>query len=260
MRVFWTNAAAPMKLTCYAIAPDAPTIRAAPATRPWMDAVVDNHAYRCLPLTIANAYGWEVLAPFAFSAQWDGDAHPRGLALRRDDGATPPANQVASHFGYGIVTFHLAYLFRTEPGWDLIASGPVNRPKDGIAALTGVMEADWLPYPFTMNWQMTRPGLVRFERDEPFCTLVPIARGALQSVEPEIVALEDHPDVEAQLRDWQARRADFARELFEAPRALKDAWQRDYFVGRMPDGSPIAGHQTKLKLATPVDRRGPRKT
>jgi len=25
-----------------------------------------------------------------------------------------------------------------------------------------VIETDWLPDPFTMNWQMTRPGTVRF--------------------------------------------------------------------------------------------------
>jgi hypothetical protein len=244
-----------MKLTCYAIGPDAPAIRPAPATRAWMDAVPDHHAYRCLPLVIANGHGWDVLARYGFTAEWNGDAHPSGLTLRRDDGSAPPAHEVASHFGQGIVTFHLQYLFRTEPGWDLVASGPWNRPKDGIYALTGVIETDWLPYPFTMNWQMTRPGVVRFERDEPICTIFPIARGSLQSVEPEIVALADRPEVAGPLRDWQRRRVEFARELYRAPRELKDAWQRDYFVGRMPDGAPIPGHQTKLKLAPPVDRR-----
>lgn len=244
-----------MKLTCYAIDANAPTIRPAPATRPWMDDVIDNHAYRCLPLTIANSYGWDILAPLGFTAEWSGDSHPRGLVLRSDDGSTPALNQVSSHFGYGIITFHLSYLFRTEPGFDLVASGPWNRPKDGIAALTGVIETDWLPYPFTMNWQMTRSGSVRFERDEPICTIFPIARGVLQSVEPEIVALEDHPEVAAQLRDWQLRRAKLMRELYAAPRALKDAWLRDYFIGRMPDGASVQDHQTKLKLAAPIDRR-----
>src|SRR5689334_19688094 len=147
-----------MKLTCYALDANPPTIRAAPQTRPWMDGVIDNHAYRCLPLSIANSYGWDILAPFGFRAQWSGEAHPRSLALECDDASIPPRDRVASHFGYGIVTFQLAYLFRTEPGWDLIASGPYNRPKDGIAALTGVIETDWLSFPFTMNWQMTRPG------------------------------------------------------------------------------------------------------
>ena len=120
------------------------------------------------------------------------------------------------------------------------------------------MEADWLPYPFTMNWKMTRPGTVRFERDEPFCTIFPVRRGDVADVEPEIVALEDDAHAHAELMAWQQRRVEFARELYHKPRPLKDAWQRDYFVGRMPDGSPVTGHQTKLKLAAPADRRARR--
>jgi len=94
------------------------------------------------------------------------------------------------------------------------------------------------------------------ECDEPICTIFPVAREALPSVEPEIVALDDHPDVKAQAEEWAKRRADLMRELYAAPCALKDAWLRNYFIGRMPDGSEIPDHQTKLKLAEPVDRRG----
>jgi hypothetical protein len=36
----------------------------------------------------------------------------------------------------------------------------------------------------------------------------------------------------------------------------KDGWQRDYFLGRRPDGSaPDAQHVNKLRLAAPVDMR-----
>jgi hypothetical protein len=237
-----------MKLTCYALRPDAPAIRAAPATRPWMDAVLDHHAYRCLPLTIANSHGWEILAPFAFTATWTGDVRPEALTLRGSNGAPPPVNFVASHFGYGVITFHLWYLFRTEPGWDLFASGSVNEPKDGVAPLTGVIETDWLPYPFTMNWRMTRPGSVEFRQDEPICMIFPVVRGTLQDVEPEIVDIGTAPEVEAAMRHWAQRRAEFAGELYNEPRALKDAWQRDYFVGRTPDGAPVERHLSRLRL------------
>ena len=243
-----------MKLTCYAIRPDAPAIRAAPPTRGWMDAVVDNHAYRCLPLTIANSHGWEVLAPFAFSATWSGGERPETLRLRRDDGTPPPEHVVASHFGYGIVTVHLGYLFRTEPGFDVFATGSVNEAKDGVAPLSGVIETDWLPYPFTMNWKLTRPGTIRFERDEPLCMLFPVPHATLQDVEPEIVDIDEAPDVRDAMRAWQARRAEFARELYRAPKALKDAWQRDYFVGRTGDGETVPRHVARLRLKEP--RRG----
>jgi Family of unknown function (DUF6065) len=93
-----------------------------------------------------------------------------------------------SHFGHGILTFHIPCLFRTEPGIDLLVQGPVNRPKDAIAPLSGIVETDWAPYTFTMNWQFTRPGIaVRFEKGEPFCHVWPLQRGALQTVEPEVI-------------------------------------------------------------------------
>jgi hypothetical protein len=75
-----------MKLSCYALRPDPLTIRPAPLTRPWMDRIADNHAYRCLPLNIANSHGWEVLSPCTFSATWSGGIHARDLKLSATGG------------------------------------------------------------------------------------------------------------------------------------------------------------------------------
>ena len=61
---------------------------------------------------------------------------------------------------------------------------PINRPKDAIAALTGLIETDWSPYSFTMNWQFARTHTaVRFiEKGEPFCHLMPVRRGEIEAV------------------------------------------------------------------------------
>jgi hypothetical protein len=247
-----------MKLSCYALRPDPLTIRPAPLTRPWMDRIADNHAYRCLPLNIANSHGWEVLSPCTFSATWSGGIHARDLKLTGNDGYPRLADFAVTHFAYGIVTFHLSYLFRTEPGWDLFATGPLNGGKDGIAPLTGVIETDWLPYPFTMNWQLTRPGTVRFEKDEPICMLFPVPHGALQTFEPEIMNLDDDPELKAQTFAWKERRDEFMKKFNDNDaQTLKQAWQRFYFVGKMPDGSQPEQHLHKLRLAAPVDRRKP---
>ncbi|HUH92714.1 MAG TPA: DUF6065 family protein [Casimicrobiaceae bacterium] len=245
-----------MKLVCYALRPDAPVIRPAPPTRPWMDGIAENHAYRCLPLNIANSHGWEILSPCAFEVQWTGGTHVNAVSLRALDDYPHLPQLAVSHFSYGIVTFHLGYLFRTEPGWDLLASGSLNRPKDGIAPLAGVIETDWLPYPFTMNWQMTRPGSVRFDKDEPLCMIYPVPHAALQDVVPEIVDLEADPELKRQTMEWKQQRDEFMRK-FEAmdPRTRKDGWQRYYFLGKMPDGSSLGQHLSKLRLAVPVDKR-----
>jgi len=245
-----------MKLTCYALKPDPPIIRPAMTTRAWMDRIPDNHAYRCLPLNIANSHGWEILSPCSFTVTWNGGKLARDIAIRSLDGYAQLSDVVVSHFAYGIITFHLWYLFRTEPGWDLFASGTLNSFKDGIAPLTGVIETDWPPYQFTMNWQMARAGSVRFDKDEPICMVFPIPHGALQSIEPEIVDLDEEPELKAQTMAWKERRDEFMQK-FKAkdPTTLKEAWQRFYFVGRMPDGSSPPQHLHKLRLDAPVDRR-----
>jgi len=245
-----------MKLIAYALKPDPPEIRPAPVTRPWMDSISDNHAYRCLPLNIANSHGWEILSPCSFEVEWSGSVYAGALKLRSFDGYPRLGALASSHFAYGIVTFHLGYLFRTEPGWDLFASGSFNRPKDGIAPLSGVIETGWLPYPFTMNWQMTRPGSVRFEKDEPLCMVFPLPHGALEQVEPEVVDLDSAPELKRQVMEWKARRDEFMRRHHVLdPKTLKEGWQRYYFLGKMPDGSSPEHHLSKLRLRAPIDRR-----
>lgn len=248
-----------MKLVCYAVDRDPFPLRPAPVTREWMDRIPDHHAYRCLPLNIANSHGWEIASPCAFEVEWDGDPSVRGMAIRALDGYPDVSTVAVSHFAHGIVTFYLSYLFRTEPEWNLLATGPFNRPKDGIAPLTGIIETNWLPYPFTMNWQMTRRGKVRFEKDEPLCVVFPVRVRAVLDTHPEIRNLADEPALEAQALAWQKHRDEFAERVHARdPAALKEAWQRYYFLGKLPDGTNVGGgaHMSKLRLAEPLDRRG----
>lgn len=246
-----------MKITFYALTPAAPNVRAAAAGRDWMDATPDRHAYRCLPLAIANSHGFEVLAPCPFEVIWNGGPLARDLTVHALEPHPLFDHFARSHFADGIVTLHLGYLLRTDPGWHTLATGPFNAPKDGIAALTGVIETDWLPYPFTMNWRMTRPGSVRFEGGEPVALLFPVRAHALAKVKAEIRDIADDPELRAEMDGWAAQRAEFMAR-FEArdPQALRQAWQRFYFKGQYPDGAPAEReHTTKLRLAAPVDLR-----
>ena len=73
----------------------------------------------------------------------------------------PTSTELASKAisAYGVVTFHPGYLFRTPDGWSMHGhAAPPNHVKDGIQPLVGLVETDWLPFPFTMNWIFTRPG------------------------------------------------------------------------------------------------------
>src|SRR5258708_2950554 len=128
-----------MLMTCYALRTNVPKLVPARPARAWMDTFPNRHAYRCLPMAIANSYGWEILAPSTFSIYWNGGPDVKDIHFESHDGYSELSHFAMSNFSHGIVTFHTGYLFRTEPGWNLLASGPFNQPKDGISALTGVI-------------------------------------------------------------------------------------------------------------------------
>lgn len=245
-----------MKLHCYAVDLNPPRLVPAPATRAWMDGG-SRHAYRCLPLSVANVYGWTLLSPASFSVHWNGGPDTSDIQFQSHDGFAQLGRYLQSNFAAGIVTFHTGYIFRTEPGWDLLVTGPMNHPKDGASPLSGVVETDWLPYTFTMNWQMTRPGVVRFEKDEPFCQLLPVAKHALEETQPEILDLESNPELTQDYRTWREER-DWFRVSSRAgnPEAVREAWQKFYFHGELPSGKRWTDdHTRKLRLPAPIDSR-----
>jgi hypothetical protein len=238
-----------MKLTVFVIDGHQLDIRPAPVERDWMDATGDRFAYRCLPIAIANVHGWEILCHRGFVARWNGGSSLGSISIVEDPGNVVLA---ASHFGHGILTFNIPCLFRTEPGVDLMVQGPINRPKDAIAPLSGVIETDWSPYTFTMNWKFTRPGVeVRFDKGEPICHVWPLRRGALEDIEPEIHVLSEAPELRRQYDAWNASRRAFNAELKQpGSQAQIQKWQKLYHQGLLPGGAAptVSDHYTRLRL------------
>jgi hypothetical protein len=215
----------------------------------------DRWANRCLPLLMANEGGWTIMNEHAFEVVWDGGPAAESLTVRFDDPDVPTPPPVQSHFGYGILTWAVPLLFRTPEGWNLLARGPANWPKDGIAPLEGLVETDWSVATFTMNWKLTRPGLpVRFEADEPFCLVVPQRRGDLESFTPRFRRFADDPETREATKVWSDSRHDAQVRKFLAEYSAEFAderasWQQHYFRGTSPDGSAFSSaHQTQLRL------------
>jgi hypothetical protein len=240
-----------MRLTCFETTAEPIRLRPAAPERAWMDASNQGFAYRCLPLVIANAHGWEILSPVSFEAEWTGSTATNGVRITALSpfGDYPP---VMSHFGEGVLTFHVAGLFRTDPGINLWITGPVNRPKHGIQALTGVVETDWSVASFTMNWKFTAPGVrVRFEKDEPFCFFFPIPRGNLEEIEPELKSINRaERDIHDGYAAWRESRSRFIDDLATPGTEAHEAkWERTYFQGNLPTGAPgPKDHQTRIRL------------
>jgi hypothetical protein len=70
---------------------------------------------------------------------------------------------------------------------------------------------------------------------------MPVQRGAIEQWEPELVPMQENPDLLRQFTAWSASRDDFhARQA--------SGWQKDYFRGIGMDGKAAEGHQTKVRL------------
>ncbi|WP_428489276.1 DUF6065 family protein [Rhodopila sp.] len=239
-----------MDFLCYLHKGWQPLIRPAEPTRAWMDATPEAFAYRCLPLNIANAHGWEILTPVGFEAYWRGGASTADVIIRADDGM-PSASAPVSLFGQATFTIHIQALFRTPPGWNLMVGGSPNWAKEGVAALSGVIETDWSPYTFTMNWRFLRRNhWVRFEAGDPICFIQPTERDALERMNPKFVALEDDPEAASQFAAWSKSRNEFQAAVAQRPPSSPaDQWQKRYYRGlNMHDRAGVEDHRAKLRL------------
>ncbi len=243
-----------MKLDCYKIYDVAPEIVPGRSNRDWMDAFPDRQPYRCLPLSMANSTGWEILCPIDLNISWNGGPGKSDIQFTTKSDPRAIASFADSHFQRGIVTFHAGHLSQTEPGWGLWTMGAPNHFKDGIAPLSGLVETDWLPFTFTMNWQMTRPGSVVFKKGEPFCFIMPMQHKLLEDIEPERKLLSSNPQLESDFKNWATSRQNFNDKLVAGdPESRKAGWQRHYMRGETTTGDAAEAHQTKRRLKPPRD-------
>jgi hypothetical protein len=229
-----------------------PSLPIVPATsqRRWMDRTHERFAYRCLPLLIANQHGWFILNVHKIRCIWNGQPGEAALKVTCESGPREVPCPAASHFGHGVLTWNLNYLFRTSPGYNLWARGPANMFKPGIAPLEGIIETDWSVATFTMNWKMLAVNMeVEFLPGEPICMLVPVRRGDVEKFTPQVRDLDMDADLKAKYEQWSASRTQFIKDLHVPQSEARDEkWQKDYFQGHGAAGLKAPEHQTKLAL------------
>lgn len=178
-----------------------------------------------------------------------GDVNTQGLHLITGFDSDAPK-------GGNITDLAAGFTFTQDPG------GVLSYTRDGGLGLDsgvsapppGVIETDWLPFPFTMNWLFTRPGRVRFEKGEPFCFITLIQDKPLHEIQPVIRRMDSNPELRHQYDVWEKHRSDFNQRIFrQDPEATKEAWQRYYFKGEYPEEVAPArdDHINKRRLKEP---------
>lgn len=229
------------------------SIKPASPRREWMDRT-DGFAYRCLPLSIANQAGWVISCPADISVVWSGGDDTNALHINVAPGFERQRASIVSHFGFGILTFSLPWLFRTPPGVSLLVRGPTNNPKPGIVPLDGVVETDWNSATFTMNWRCTEPGQpVSFLEGEPICMLQPVRLDDIERYDLRVRPIESDAEENKRFQEFSRSR----RQMIDDPARKPEDWQKHYTKGQHADGAPgQSAHRTRLNLTrAPNDGR-----
>ena len=208
--------------------------------RDWMSEN-NNLAYSCIPLTVANQYGWTCHAVETFTATWDGG---NGVDAIKIEGETK-YKSATSHFGNGILTLLMDFVIETSSNTSIYVRGITNSNKNNIYPLDGIIETDWLPFTFTMNYKFHTPGSVTFEKGEPIFMFFPIERSYIESFQITESSISKDSEFMEKYKKYQTSRKDFMQEN-------KKGKQGFYVSGKIVDEKQeIPNHKVKLKLDNP---------
>ena len=163
----------------------------------------DNNSYKCKPINVANTYGWDVLCPTTFTAYWNGGPNQEDITFEcYDESICADCAPMASHFGYGILTFNMDFIVRTNENISLYVRSPTNTHFEGVQPLDAIIETDWLPYTFTYSFKFLKPGKVDFVKGQPLYTFFPIERGFIESFETKVSNISNYPELKNEYEQY----------------------------------------------------------
>ena len=210
--------------------------------RHWMTETPLGYAYRCVPLTVANTYGWSVLNPYDFVAEWNGDDAFDAVSIKFKEDVHSYAS---SHFGSGILTIHPDFIIKTEENISMFVRGIPNSIQYGIEPLDGIVETDWLPFTFTFNYKFTKPGTVSFKKGDPLFSFFPIERGFIEKFHLETQEIASDPELNADYEAYSKSRQDYLNNN-------TGKYQKYYANGKGPKKEyKIVNHQKRTNVQKP---------
>ena len=204
----------------------------------------EKFAYKCLPLNIANQYGWAVVSPVDFSiVWWEGKDSSDVDVIINEDGFD---NSVLSYFGESVFTIHPDFILQTPEGYSTYIRGIPNSDRPGIKPLDAIVETDWLPFTFTYNFKLEGPGIYEFKKGDPLFCFFPIERNTVENFRLE----------ESFIGKDNEFAKDFASfEKHAADRVHDDFHHRLYVQGKTPNKiHKIKNHITSLLFGGKSDK------
>jgi hypothetical protein len=225
--------------------PGSPIFPVVPLTakRKWMNESREKFAYKCLPLTVANQYGYAVLCPADFTLDWWGGKEEKDVDFQVISEEEYFKEHLHSYFGGGTFTIHLDFLIKTPEGFSTYIRGVPNETKQGLKPLDGIVETDWLSYTFTYNFLLTEPGSYSFKKGEPLFVFFPIERGTVENFELKESRVEEDPELFRDFEDYHNKRL---KSL--SVQGAKPVFQNFYRNGTKASGEKVGikNHITNL--------------
>jgi hypothetical protein len=174
--------------------------------RKWMDKSYKKYAYKCLPLNIANQYGFAVISPADFTVDWWGGQERGNVDVHVKSENDEIKNSFHTYFGEGTFTLHVDFVIKTPEGFSTYIRGVPNESRKGIKPLDAIVETDWLPFTFTYNFLITEPGSYEFKKGEPLFVFFPIERNTVENFAIKTKSINDSDEFLTAFRHYQDAR------------------------------------------------------
>lgn len=209
--------------------------------REWFDA----HFYRCLPLSIANSYGYVITCEYDFAVIWDGGNKIDSLQLLLpsyvENNAKGLFPLLQSHFGHGILTVNPPFFLRTPKGINIMTIHPPNYIIPGMTTMSGVIETDNLRRNFTFNLKVHLPNVqISIPKGTPIAAFIPIPRYFVDNFSMRFA--DEIFSEEVIVEEFQAANDSHIKRQ-EIEYGLIPPVGRDYFRGQDVYGNKFKDHQ-----------------
>jgi hypothetical protein len=202
------------------------------------------HFYRCLPLTIANQYGFVLKSQFDINVVWDGGDEAGAVKFFFNEpieDINKKFPRIETHFGFGTFTLNTPFSLRTPPGVNLITVNTPNSVLPNITVMSGVIETDNLRRNFTFNFKIQMPNITTtIPKGYPLATIIPVPRYFVENFK-----LENADNIFSEdlvIEEIQAR-VDAITKRTEIGHTFKNNVDKDYFQGRDVYGNKFPDHQ-----------------
>jgi hypothetical protein len=181
-------------------------ITQASSKRDWMDKDGQKYAYNCIPMIAANQAGYWIVYNNETEIFWNGGPNTKDVKIIHRD-QKDEFNTCSSHFTVGIVTFIFPIIFKTPPGWGLWISGCPNYPINGLHALEAIVETNWSPFTFTMNFKITEPNkLITIKKNTPICRVMPYPLNLNEKTQIQFKKLDANKELKKTHKEWSYSR------------------------------------------------------